>query len=202
VNAGESEASSVRRKDSGFSVTELLIAITIAGILMGAAWTIIINTIPMVRADSALETVVSQLRQARFGAVDQRRNFLVTFNGTAEIVVVRQEINITTGAVSGTTPVADVFLPPGVTYTVMAGVPDTPDGFGNSGPVAGFNCSGNTTPCQLTFQSDGEVLSGTVPVNGTVFFGIAGSKNTQRAVTIMGATGRTKGYRFNGTAWY
>jgi Tfp pilus assembly protein FimT len=198
----ETRVSAIAPRDGGFSTLELALVIAVIGLLISTSVPIFNNMIPGLRADSALQTVTSQLRQARFNAVDQRRNFLVTFNGTNEILVQRQEINLTTGAVTGTTQIADTFLPAGVTYIVMSGVPDTPDGLTNSGPVSGFGCTSNTTPCTLTFQSDGEVLSGTTVTGGTISFGIAGTPTTQRAVTIMGATGRIRGYHFNGTVWY
>jgi prepilin-type N-terminal cleavage/methylation domain-containing protein len=192
----------MRKQEAGFSLLELAMVVAVIGIVVGTSVTVLNNMLPGLRADSALETVVSKLRQARFSAVDQRRDLLLTFKGTNEILLQRQEINLTTGAVTGTTQIDDTFLPVGITYIVMSGVADTPDNLTNSGAVSGFGCSGNTTPCTLTFQSDGQVLKGTALANGTISFGVAGNQTTQRAVTIMGAAGRIKGYHFNGQVWF
>ncbi|MGA3164490.1 MAG: prepilin-type N-terminal cleavage/methylation domain-containing protein [Terriglobia bacterium] len=178
----------------GFSLIEMLVTISIIGILSGMAYLAFINVMPTVRADSALQLLAVQLRQAREASVDQRRIIQVTFKGTSEIVTVRQNLDLTT------TQLSDYFLPYQMAYSVLSGVGDTPDHFGNSSAVS-LNCTG--MPCTITFQSDGAVFdsSGNF-VNGTVFIGISGRKQTARAVTILGATGRIKGYRYSGTSWF
>jgi hypothetical protein len=40
-----------------------------------------------------------------------------------------------------------------------------------------------------------------VPVNGTVFVGIPGERNSARAVTVTGASGRAQAYRWTGIEW-
>ncbi|MGH9430828.1 MAG: pilus assembly FimT family protein [Terriglobia bacterium] len=181
------------RKSSevGYSLIEILAVIAIIGIMSGVAATIMTNVIPMVHADSSLDLLVGELRQARQMSIDQRRNFVATFKGTNEFVVVRQELNGTT------TPIADYFLSNNVIYTLLAGVPDTPDGFGNS--LAVNFSAGN----QIVFVSDGTVTDTNNNImNGTVFLGTTNSPTTARAVTIMGATGRIHGYQYNGSAWH
>jgi hypothetical protein len=57
----------------------------------------------------------------------------------------------------------------------------------------------------MMFQSDGEFLDGAtaLPINGTVFLGIPGQQSTARAVTVLGTTGRVRGWKSNGAvAWY
>jgi len=179
-----------RRSEAGYSLLEILVVIAIIGIMAGVAATIMTKIIPMVHADSSLDLLVGELRQGRQMAIDQRRNFIATFSGTNEFVLVRQEMNGTT------TPIADYFLSNNVTYTTVAGVPDTPDGLGNSLAV---NFGGGD---QIVFLSDGTVTSGNNRVNGTVFLGTVGSPATARAITIMGATGRIRGYEYNGSAWH
>ena len=179
-----------RRSEAGYSLIEILVVIGVIGIMAGIAATIMTNIIPMVHADSSLDLLVGELRQGRQMAIDQRRNFVATFTGTNEFVMVRQELNGTT------TPIADYFLSNNVTYTTIAGVPDTPDGFGNSLAV---NFAGGN---QIVFLRDGTVTTGNNLVNGTVFLGTAGSPATARAITITGATGKIRGYQYNGTAWH
>jgi prepilin-type N-terminal cleavage/methylation domain-containing protein len=189
---------SIRRKDcnfgaqseAGYSLIEILAVIVIIGIMAGLAATIMTSVIPMVHADSSLDLLVGELRQARQMAIDQRRNYVATFQGTNEFVLVRNELNGTQ------TPIADYFLSNNIIYTTVAGVPDTPDGFGNSMAV---NFAGGN---QIVFASDGTVTAANNLVNGTVFLGTAGKPTTARAVTVDGATGQIKGYRFNGTHWY
>jgi len=180
-----------QRSDAGYSIIEILVVIAIIGIMAGMAATIMTNIIPMVHADSSLDLVVGELRQGRQMAIDQRRNYVATFAGTNEFKLVRIELNL------AQTPIADYFLSNNVTYTTVAGVPDTPDGFGDSQAV---NFAGGN---QIVFVSDGTVtdLNNNL-VNGTVFLGTPGSPATARAITIMGATGRIRGYQYNGNAWH
>jgi prepilin-type N-terminal cleavage/methylation domain-containing protein len=193
-------------RETGFSAIELMIVVAVIGLIIGMATMAISSYMPTLRADSALQMTVTALRQARMSSVDQRRAFLVTFKGTNEILVQQQPIcgdPACPAPCSGScplNPIADLFLPNTVSYMVTPGVPDTPDALGNSRPVT--MCT--AMPCMVTFQSDGTMLnpSTMLTINGTVFLGISGqSPATARAVTIMGATGRIKGYRYNGTAW-
>lgn len=181
-----------RRSDAGVSLIELLITIAVFAIVSGMAATIMINVMPSVHADSSMELLVSTLQQAHQAAISQRRNFLVTFIGTNEIKVQREELPPGSGTL---TTISDNLLGNGVTYTLLTGVPDTPDGFGNSLAIT-FASS------QIVFMSDGTAMNTSNQImNGTVFMAIGKNPDTARAVTVMGATSRVKGYRYNGSAW-
>ena len=180
------------RRSAGFTLIEVLVTTTL---MTACSVVAIIQLLPGIRSDSALQQVMIQLRQARLMAIDERRDYTVTFQGTNELVVVRQEIP------SGTTQISDTFLPKDVTFMLTPGLPDTPDAFGNGYPV-NFACPGNTVPCSILFQSDGTVLANGVLVNGTVFMAVAGSTDSARAVTLMGSTGRVHAFRSNGSAWF
>jgi hypothetical protein len=182
--------------EEGVTLVELMLGVALIMVVIGSSIFTISNILPTLRADSGLEQMEIQLRQARFSSIDQRRNFTVTFQGTNEVVVVRQEVP------AGTTIISDTFLPSGMVYMVFSGLPDTPDGFGNAYAV-NFACPGNTVPCSIVFQSDGSVLAANNAImNGTVFIGVAGNTTTARAVTVMGATGRIHGYHSTGTSWF
>jgi Tfp pilus assembly protein FimT len=187
---------------------EALVTIAIIGIVAGMSFVAFTNVLPTIRADGALQLLAAQMRQARQASVDQRRSIIVTFQGTKEIIIKRQDLDLTTTppTVKSTTLLSDYFLPYGMVYMVFPGppaVPDTPDGFGKSAAV-NFNCGSSLpSPCTITFQSDGSVLDHTgAYINGTVFIGKTGSSSTARAVTILGTTGRIKGYRYNGSTWF
>jgi prepilin-type N-terminal cleavage/methylation domain-containing protein len=184
------------RLEQGFSLIEVLATIAIIGIVSGMSYFAFANVLPGIRSDSALQVLVAQIRQARQFSVDQRRNVNVTFQGTREIVTNRVNLD------ASLTLLSDYFLPYGMVYKVFTGVPDTPDGWDPLLTLVKFNACA-TLPCTITFQSDGSVLDAASNfVNGTVLIGSAGKANTARAVTILGATGRIKGYRWSGTQWF
>ena len=186
------DRTSIRRAcDEGFTLVELLVVIAIIGVLGGVAIVTLSRVLPLRRADSALQLLQLQLLQAHQGAIDQRRNFKVTFQGTNELLIQRIEL------VGPLKTVADYLLPYGATYTYFSTLPDTPDGFGNTQAV-NFN-GGNS----VIFVSDGSMTdAGNNFCNGTVFIGINNNPSTARAVTVMGATSRIKAYKFNGTSYY
>jgi prepilin-type N-terminal cleavage/methylation domain-containing protein len=183
--------------EAGFTMIELILSIAIIGIVFGMAFEAYYNALPSMRADSAMQFLEAQLRQAREVSIDQRRGVTVTFQGTSELVAVVQGING-----GSNTTLYDYFVPEGMAYTLFTGVGDTPDGYGKTSAVT-YNCPGSKLPCTITFQSDGSVLDGQGgSSNGSIFIGIAGQTQTARAVTILSATGKIKGWRYTGTAWH
>ncbi len=186
-------------------MAEALMVITIIGIISAIAIVAFTNELPTIRADSAMQLLEAQLRQARETAVDQRRNILVTFQGTAEMVTVLQNLDVTTTppTVISTTTLSDYKLDPNqMTFMLFAGAPDTPDGFGNSLAISFTDQTTRvqqcpTLPCTITFQGDGTLVDNAGNyLNGTIFMGNLGNPVTARAVTILGSTGRIKGYRY------
>ena len=84
----------------------------------------------------------------------------------------------------------------GTKYSLPAGLPDTPDGFGRTQAVD-FGAA-----TAVMFTSDGTCIDQTGnPVNGTIFVGLPGRPLSARAITILGGTGRVRGYRWNGQKW-
>jgi hypothetical protein len=75
-------------------------------------------------------------------------------------------------------------------------LPDTPDGFGKATATA----FGALTPPMFT--TDGSLINSNGDViNGTVFIGVTGDPLSARAVTIFGATGAIRMWKWNGSAW-
>ena len=185
-----------RYLQAGFSVIELMFTVAIIAIVAVIGFEGYYNALPAFRANSAMLAMQAQLRQAREVSIDQRRNVQVTFQGTREVLAVVQGING-----GGNTTLYDYFLPEAFVYVVFSAAGDTPDGFGNVAAVT-YNCSGNNLPCTITFQSDGSVLDGGGGYNnGSVFIGLTGQISTARAVTILSATGKIKGWHYTGTGW-
>jgi type II secretory pathway pseudopilin PulG len=180
----------------GFSVVELMFTVAIIATVAVIGFEGYYNALPAYRANASMQMLAAQLRQAREVSIDQRRNVQVTFQGTSELVAVVMGIN---GGAN--TTLYDYFLPEGFVYVVFPAAGDTPDGFGNVAAVT-YNCSNNVLPCTITFQSDGSVLDGGNSYsNGSIFIGLTGQISTARAVTILSATGKIKGWHYTGTGW-
>jgi prepilin-type N-terminal cleavage/methylation domain-containing protein len=187
----------------GFSLIELMIVVSIVLIVSAMSITQLRPNLQNARIDAAMRQVVETLRQAREFSIANRRYVQVTFpaaNNQMQII----ELNTLTPGAGGVNPVLNtVTLSPPLVFT-LDGLPDTPDGFGNAGAIV-FNNVVNGPVGGMIFQSDGEFLSGAtfLPINGSVYLGYPGQQSTARAVTILGTTGRVRGWKSNGnTAWY
>jgi len=179
-----------RHSQAGFSMVELCAVTLVIFIIAGFALLNVAGILPRIRANSALSDTVAQLRQGRSAAITQRRNVEIRFLGDNQIWLVRRDVP------AGTTVLRTVTLANDITFCLFGGLPDTPDLFGNSGSV---DFGGATT---ALFLSDGTLVDAAGdPLNGTVFLGLADHPETARAVTILGATGRVRDYRWTGTSW-
>jgi len=182
------------QSQGGFSAIETLVAVSIIMIVMAIAlirWT---TLLPNARANAAMDMVVYRLRSAREDAIAHRRLVQVQFVGTNQITI--SEIWL-----AGTPPAPQTYtFEDNTVFMTLAGVPDTPMGFGNSSAIYFEGVSGG--PPTMTFNTTGAFVDGSNNyVNGTVFLGIAGDTNSARAITVLGATGRVREYHWNGSAW-
>jgi Tfp pilus assembly protein FimT len=145
---------------------------------------------PGMTANAALSETVAQLRKGRELAIAQRRNIEVKFLGNNQIQLVRDNVP------AGTTILSTVTLEGKVQFRLFDGVLDTPDLFGKAAAVDFGGAA------SLIFLSDGTLVdAGGNPLNGSVFLGQVNHPETARAATILGATGRVRGYRWTGSAW-
>jgi type II secretory pathway pseudopilin PulG len=184
---------------------EMLVVVAIAMVIAGIA---IIQSRPallQIRANTAKDLVQGSLRQARESAISDRRSvkveFLVNPGGNPAGSYVR--LTRLGGGIGPDTVIAMTPIPGTVIYTTFPGEPDTPDGFGNAGPIY-FGGVNNGPAAGMIYQSDGTFAAATgIPINGTVFMGIPNQPGTARAVTILGTTGRVRSYHISGTTtWF
>jgi len=174
------------RRPHGFSLLEMMATISIMAIVGSMATASLVTARRAYQGDGAMRLVMSQLNTARELAITQRHNMEVQFVGGNWVRIVRHE-----NAAGVTTLLSNVALESGAQFALTAGVPDTPDAFGATSPIA-FGAAAT-----VMFTTDGTLIdSGGSPINGTVFLSIQNQQESARAVTVLGSTGRVRGYKW------
>ncbi|MGB9068814.1 MAG: prepilin-type N-terminal cleavage/methylation domain-containing protein [Candidatus Acidiferrales bacterium] len=194
--------SKVAQGQHGFSLIELMVVLTIIFIVSAIAVTMLTPNLQQARVDAEMREVLDTFRQAREFSIANRRYVQISFPANNQIQVTQMD-NLTPGA-GGVNPVLTTLtLAPPLVFNLV-GMPDTPDAYGNANAIeiAGIN---GGPPAGMYFQSDGQFVAAAtyLPINGTVFMGYPGQQSTARAVTILGTTGRVRGWKSAGnTTWY
>jgi Tfp pilus assembly protein FimT len=181
---------SVTKHERGYSVTELMLVVGIMGVVGAMAVMQIGSSAPAAKGDGGMRVVLAQLTSARELSVSQRRQMQVSFINGNQVQITRLEVP------AGTTTLSTVSLEGGVTFNLISGVGDTPDAFGINSAIA-FG-----TATKIIFNSDGTMIDQNGnPLNGTVYTSIPSVVQSFRAVTVLGGTGRIRGYKWNGSKW-
>lgn len=184
-----------RRAAHGFTTVELAAVIGISLIIMAMAVISLQAPLTAMRADAGMTTVLAQLRSARSLALSTRHDVQIAFTAP-------DQIQITQLARPGEPAANLTVFPPaslgaaggGLQFIYFPATGDTPDAFGTN--PSGIAFGGAATQ---TFLSDGSFVDPAgQPLNGTLFVGIQGQLNTARAVTILGATGRLRQWKWVG----
>lgn len=180
----------VTRSQSGFSLVEIVLTVAILAVMFGLAAGVTMSAVNATRADGSTVAVLNILDLARTQATSERREMQLVFTLPNKIEIFRVEVP------AGTTLVTTRILENQQEFLKFTGVPDTPDAFGNASAIW-FGA----TPT-IRFTSDGSLLdSSGDPVNGSLFLGVQNKRETARAVTIFGATGLVRTWKWNGTVW-
>jgi prepilin-type N-terminal cleavage/methylation domain-containing protein len=187
----------------GFSMVELLVAMLVIVIVSAIAIIQLGPVLQNYRSDAAMREVVDQLRQAREYSIARRQYVQVTFPvvGGQYQVVITQRNDLKPGA-GAAVVLSTVPIEKPVQF-LLAGMPDTPDNFGNTSAIE-FGGSVGGPPLGMLFQSDGELVDGGtyLPVNGSVFLAAPGQPpSTARAITVLGSTGRVRAWKSSGSGW-
>jgi hypothetical protein len=145
---------------------------------------------PALKGDGAMRVVLGQLTQARESAIAQRRYVRVVLTAPNQVQTVRED------SLVSLTTLTSALIEGGAQFTQIDHLPDTPDGFGNAGAVwFGTALNVKFTPEGTLVNQDGAF------VNGTAFLALPGQALSARAITILGSTGRIRGYRWDGSQW-
>jgi type II secretory pathway pseudopilin PulG len=198
--------------DTGFSILELMVVVTMIMVLMAFATIQMQPAVQQIRANAALDAAKGAVRLGRELSISQRRTIVIQFALPAASSPCVPGADVTACIeLSQISEPGNVVQPPfqvtpisgNVQFMTFSGV-DTPDGYGV--PATGGIMFGGIIggpPSGMEFQSDGTFTDGNGnPINGTVFMGIPNIATTARAVTILGNTGRVHTYWGNTSGWY
>jgi Tfp pilus assembly protein FimT len=178
-----------RDAEWGLSVLELVVGLAVAFILTCISLASFRSTLYKSEAETAYTVSIGKLQQARQAAVVERRVYVMTFTLPRNIHIERVEQDGTL------TTVSQDDLPYQVEFRAEPGIPTdptkTPDQFGTGGAAIDFNGSN-----RIYFQVDGSAMdAGGHVCNGVIYLARAGDLTTVRALTLLGLTGRIKGWR-------
>ncbi len=206
---GSSGRRLARQRDArGFSLIEMVVVVMVALIISAIAIMRILPNLQNSRSDVAMAEVEEVLRQAREYSIQNRRYVQVAFKtvvvgSQSQAQITTTQINSLTANAGSNVVLSTVTIEEPVQFFLFSGVIDTPDAFGNGGAIYFESESGGPSG-GMYFQNDGELVDGTTyqAINGTVFLGVSSLTNTStRAVTVLGATGRIRAWKFNGSGW-
>jgi Tfp pilus assembly protein FimT len=203
--------SSAARLSSGHSLVELLIVFAMIAILVSLALPQLIAERRLSRSVGITSEILTQLRQARQLAMSQRQAFTFQYDDvTKQISIIDHNSNVgpnllvdpsypnTAGSkVVSTTPLAsEGFQSSEISYGIPAGLPTAALGDGISTTALSNN------QLNITFQPDGSVIDGTGNPAGRALFiyNSKAAKATASAISIMGASGRVKIWRYDSSA--
>jgi len=177
-------------RQAGFALPEILVVLALMAVVMGIGIGSFSNEMATVQGDADMNIVYWQLKLAREIAINQRRSVEVVFTPPNFISLVRHNLP------NGTTVVSTAVLEHRTSFMLFAGMPDTPDGFGNATAVDFNNAQ------QVMFTADGLFTDATGnPVNGSVFIGEVNKPLSARAVTVFAPTAGIRTYRWTGSSW-
>jgi prepilin-type N-terminal cleavage/methylation domain-containing protein len=184
-------SSSKHSNEAGFTLVEMLVVVGIMGVLAAVGGLQIIMSRASMQGDGGMRVILSQMRMAREMAITQRRYMRVNFVAPNTVEIVREDV-----PGPGTSLIGTQTMEGGVRFTVMGGVPDTPDAFGATTAVSfGVVTNIKFTPEGTLVDQDG------VSTNGSVFLAMPSDVSSARSITVLGATGRIRAYRWDGRVW-
>jgi prepilin-type N-terminal cleavage/methylation domain-containing protein len=178
-----------RMGEAGMTIVELLVVVTIIGILIRIAYPAI-NSL-RAHSESAMMTIGTTLQAAQREAVARQHDVIVNFNTASRSMQLIFDAN-NNGAQNGTERVRGVVLERTVNFG-RGSAPARPFG---GGPITFDNGL-----LALTFHRNGSASATGGLYVTTARGALAKWARDARAIEIVRSTGRIEWFRYNGTTW-
>jgi len=206
-------ARAAHRDDRGFSMMEMIVVVAIIMVMLGITFISLQPALKDAHATNAYDSVLMQIRNARAKAVENRQQYIVCFGASIPAGAATplggptaQSIQIfqwpAGAALSTSIQISKVDLPSDIQFQALSGLPSSgPDGFG-SGTVA-LDFDQNVTAAiknQIMFMPDGSARDTAGNLNSGILYLAGATLDSTRAITVWGASGRIRGWRFTGPA--
>lgn len=210
----------------GFSLVELLIVVALIGIASAFALPQIVAQRRLTRSIGVTREILTQLRYARQLAMSGRSAVTFSYDNVAKQITIINHNNLRTDPNSGKAVLALAGYPNTVGSTIVATYPLSQGGLNSSemayGIPAGLPATASlplddgvaitalvTNRVNVTFQRDGSVIdsNGTVSDRnakdtGIFIYNSQAPKATASAISILGASGRIKIWRYDNATKY
>lgn len=185
------------KRQNGFSLPEIVVVLLVISILVVLALPQIISSRRLFRFSAMQRQVASSLVDARQEAMSQRTPITFRYNNRDKQIIY---YGGSFGAFGNSTNRVIDLSGAGVALSeIVYGRP-------SGAPASALSDSSNMTPLasrvvDITFQSDGSVIDGgNNPTNNALFFyNQKYAKESAFAISILGAGGRVKVWRYNKT---
>jgi Tfp pilus assembly protein FimT len=205
------------RLDVGFTIVELCTVMALSAILCAVAIPQMVAQRRLMRSSTVTREIMTQLRYARQLAMSNRQAYTFQYDNNTN----NKFIRVIGPIPAGTIALADVNYPSNNGSAVLLTVPLAQSGLNiselNEGvPTASTGLSaGDSTPptllgdkvtktalvneiLNITFQPDGTVIdtAGAPADKALFFFNNKAAKETASAISVLGASGRVKVWRY------
>lgn len=193
------------RRNRGFSLLEMMIALAIGLIMTGVTLVALMPLFKQNHVDAAYDTTLSVIRTYRSQSITQSKRYIIQFTAPGTITVQYWGVGVPVSPAPVT--VATYTLPIDIQFATQGGFPAAaPDGLGSGGTAIDFDQGmGAGSQNYIMFMPDGssQDLQGNYN-SGVVYLTRPGDLYSSRALSVFGTTGRIRGWRLysqGGNTW-
>jgi prepilin-type N-terminal cleavage/methylation domain-containing protein len=186
-------------KQRGFSLLELMITISISLIIGGITFMALQPILLQSHVNTAYERTLMVMRNTRNQAITQGHQYYVTFfpaaGATAAYIQVQYQPPVVGGIAQPLQQVQNYSLPLDVNFSLQTAA-TPPDGLPVGVNAINFESQPGIPLNYVVFMPDGSAQDSVGNLNsGIVYIARpAGNQYTSKAITVMGSTGRLRGW--------